>query len=58
MEKDLLLLVDCRTALTEIDTWIGEGSKVCMAAVKDADILTTIIERLRDRIEAGAATLL
>ena len=26
VEKDLLLLVDCRTALTEIEKWIGEGS--------------------------------
>ena len=58
VEKDLLPLVDCRTAHTEIDKWVGEGSKVCMAAVKDADILTTNIERLRDRIEAGAATFL
>ena len=58
VKEDLLLLVDCRTALTEIDKWIGEGSKVCMAAVKDADILTTIVGRLRKRIEAGAATFL
>ena len=58
VEKDLLLLVDCRTALTEIEKWIGEGSKVCMATVKDADILRAVIERLRKRIEAGAATFL
>jgi hypothetical protein len=58
VKKDLSLLVDCRTALTEIEKWIGEGSKVCMAAVKDADILKTVIERLRKRIEAGAATFL
>ena len=58
VEKDLLLLVDCRTALTETEKWIGEGSKVCMATVKDADILRAVIERLRKRIEAGAATFL
>ena len=55
VKKDLLLLVDCRTALTEIDKWIGEGSKICMAAVKDVDIIKTVIERLRKRIETGAA---
>ena len=55
VKKDLLLLVDCRTVLTEIDKWIGEGSKICMAAVKDVDIIKTVIERLRKRIETGAA---
>ena len=58
VEKDLLLLVDCRTALTEIEKWIREGSKVYMAMVKDADILRAVIERLRSRIEAGASTFL
>ena len=58
VEKDLLLLVDCRTSLTEIEKWIGEGSKVCMVMVRDSDILRTIIERLQSRIEARAATFL
>ena len=46
--------------LPTLYTWgqTGEGSKVCMATVKDADILRAVIERLRKRIEAGAATFL
>ena len=58
-KEDLLLLVDCRTALTEIYECMGEGGKICMASsAKDADFPAAVIERLRGRIEAGAATFL
>ena len=55
---DLLILSDCQTALTEIQKWIGEGLRPCMAVTKDADILRSVVERLRQRITAGAATWL
>ena len=56
--EDLLILSDCQTALTEIQKWIGEGLRPCMAVTKDADILRSVVERLRQRITAGAATWL
>ena len=55
---DLLILSDCQTELTEIQKWIGEGLRPCMAMTKDADILRSVVERLRQRITAGAATWL
>ena len=58
LSEDLLILSDCKTALTEIRKWIGEGLKPCMATTKDADILKAVVARLRQRIEMGAATWL
>ena len=34
--EDLLILSDCQTALTEIQKWIGEGLRPCMAVTKDS----------------------
>ena len=56
LTEDLLVLSDCKTALTEIHKWIGEGLRPCMALTKDADILRAIVEALRQRIAAGSAT--
>jgi ribonuclease HI len=58
LSEDLLILSDCKTALTEIRKWIGEGLRPCMATTKDADILKAVVARLRQRIEMGAATWL
>ena len=58
LSEDLLILSDCKTALTEIRKWIGEGLKPCMATTKDADILKAVVAKLRQRIEMGAATWL
>ena len=55
LSEDLLILSDCKTALTEIRKWIGEGLRPCMATTKDADILKDVVERLRQHIEAGVA---
>lgn len=53
LAEDLLILSDCQTVLTEIQKWIGEGLRPCMAITKDADILRPVVERLRQRIVAG-----
>ena len=58
LTEDLLILSDCKTALTEILKWIGEGLRPCMAVTKDADILKAVVERLCQRNESGVATWL
>ena len=37
---------------------VGEGSKATLANAPNADILSEIIEKLRERIERGSATFL
>ena len=56
--EPLLILSDCKLALTEIQKWVGEGLKPCMELVKDADIMRSLIERLRVRIQQGSPTFL
>ena len=44
--------------MTDVNKWVGEGSKATLANAPNADILAEIIERLRERIEKGSATFL
>ena len=55
---DLLILSDSQTALNRIREWVGEGLRPCMELIPDADILRSVLARLSERIEKGAATLL
>ena len=57
-EDDLLYLGDNESVLTDVNKWVGEGSKSTLANAPNADILAEIIERLRERIEKGSATFL
>ena len=57
-QRDLLALLDCQIEMTEIRKWIGEGHRATLADKVNADILKEIIEALRRRVEAGAATFL
>jgi len=57
-EDDLLYLGDNESVLTDINKWVGEGSKATLANAPNADILSEIIEKLRERIERGSATFL
>jgi ribonuclease HI len=49
---------DSEDAIKVVLRWVGEGAKTTLATVPDADILSRILEVLRERIEAGAATFL
>ena len=57
-EEDVVALLDCKSEITEVGKWIGEGAKATLVGVANADILEKIIEKLRARIQAGAATFL
>ena len=57
-EEDLLYLGDNESVLTDVNKWVGEGSKATLANAPNADILAEIIEKLRERIEKGSATFL
>ena len=57
-EDDLLYLGDNESVLTDVNKWVGEGSKATLANAPNADILAEIIEKLRERIEKGSATFL
>ena len=57
-KRDLLVLLDCQIEMTELRKWIGEGRRATLADKVNADILRGIIEALRQRVEAGAATFL
>jgi len=57
-EEDVVALLDCKSEITEVGKWIGEGAKATLVGVANADILEKIIEKLRARVQAGAATFL
>ena len=57
--EDLVYFGDSQAAIKIVLRWVGEGAKTTLATVPDiADILRRILEVLRERIEAGAATFL
>ena len=51
-----LYLSDNKPVLTDVNKWVGEGSKATLANAPNADILTEIIELVRERIETRSAT--
>ena len=57
-DEDLTYFGDSPAAIKVVLQWVGEGAKTTLATAPDADILRRILEVLRVRIEAGAATFL
>ena len=56
--EDVVALLDCKSEITEVRKWVGEGAKATLVGIANADILEAIIEKLRARVQAGAATFL
>jgi len=56
--KPMLYLRDNQALLKAVKRWVGEGGKVTLVGVPDADILLEAIEELRKRTTTGAATFL
>ena len=57
-EIDLLYLCDSEAALNKVSRWIGSGPRTTIAGVANADIMTSIIERVRERVLSGARTFM
>ncbi len=58
VESDLLYLCDSEAALNKISRWIGSGPRTTLAGDANADIMTTIIWCLRERVLRGARTFM
>ena len=56
MESDLLYLWDSEAALNKMSRWIGSGPRTTLAGDANADIMTSIIECVRERVLRGACT--
>ena len=54
-EKDVLYLCDREAALNKISRWIGSGRRTTLAGDANADIMISIIERIRERVQKGAS---
>jgi hypothetical protein len=48
-----LLLCDSETALQKVSWWIGSGPRTTLAGDANADIMTTIVECVRERVMRG-----
>ena len=57
-ERDLLYLCDSEAALNKISRWIGSGPRTTLAGDANADIMISIIERIRERVQKGARTFM
>ena len=57
-EKDLIYLCDSEAALNKISRWIGSGPRTPLAGDANADIMVSIIECVRERVQKGARTFL
>jgi hypothetical protein len=57
LETDLLYLFDSEAALSRVSRWIGSGPRTTLAGDANADIVTSIVERVRARVlqAVGAA---
>ena len=55
---DLLYLCDSETALQKVSWWIGSGPRTTLAGDANADIMTTIVECVRERVMRGARTFM
>jgi ribonuclease HI len=55
---DLLYLCDSETALQKVSWWIGSGLRTTLAGDANADIMTTIVECVRERVMRGARTFM
>ena len=50
-EEDVVALLDCKSEITEVRKWVGEGAKATLVGTANADILEKIIEKLRATIQ-------
>jgi ribonuclease HI len=57
LETDLLYLCDSE-ADRRVSRWIGSGPRTTLAGDANADIVTSIIERVRARVLQGARTFM
>jgi ribonuclease HI len=57
-KEDNLYLCDNQSVLTEVNGWIGEGSKATLATAPNVDIMRELLCTLRMCIAAGSATFL
>jgi len=58
MTNPMICLCDNQALLKAVKRWVGEGGKATLVGAPDADILREVIEVLRKRTLAGAATFL
>ena len=58
VESDLLYLCDSEAALNKMSRWIGSGPRTTLAGDANADIMTTIIGCVRERVLRGARTFM
>ena len=58
LETDLLYLCDSEAALSRVSRWIGSGPRTTFAGDANADIVTSIVERMRARVLKGARTFM
>ena len=58
METDLLYLCDSEAALSRVSRWIGSGPRTTLAGDANADIVASIVERVRARVLQGACTFI
>ena len=57
-ESDLLYLCDSEAALNKMSRWIGSGPRTTLAGDANADIMTSIIECVWERVLRGARTFI
>ena len=55
---DLLYLCDSEATLNKVSRWIGSGPRTTLDGDANADIMTSIIECVRERVLKGARTFL
>jgi ribonuclease HI len=58
LETDLLYLCDSEAALNKVSRWIGSGPRTTLAGDSNVDIMTSIIDCIRERVLKGARTFL
>jgi ribonuclease HI len=58
LEVDLLYVCDSKATLNKVSRWIGSGPRTTLAGDANADIMTSIIECVRERVLRGARTFL
>ena len=54
----MLYLCDSEAAISRVSRWIGSGPRTTLSVDANADIVTSIIERVRARVLQGACTFM
>ena len=58
LEVDLLYLCDSESDLNKVSQWIGSCQHITLAGDANVDIMTSIIECIKERVLRGARTFL